>query len=452
MMRLAQLRKEAFRAGLALLVFTTAAAAQDPSTLDELLDQARTGSQESRALNKQREAEFRAEKKERQRLLRVANRTRDREERRSEELEALFSENELAIIQLQELLRNRLGNLGELFGVVRQVAGDTRGVLDASMTSAQFPGRSESIGKLAESTKLPDIDALRGLWLTLLQEMTESGKVVRYRGAVVRPDGESVESEVVRLGVFNAVADGKFLRYQDGRLAELPRQPAGRHTAAAGDFQAATAGWVAMSVDPSRGSILGLLVQAPTLVERIAQGGAIGYIIIALGLVGLALVGFQFMSLTLTGRAMAAQRDAASANTGNPLGRVLAVYETHPEADTETLELRLDESILRDMPRLERFLSTLRVLSVIAPLLGLLGTVTGMIETFQQITLFGTGDPKLMAGGISEALVTTMLGLMTAIPLVLLHSLLRDRSRGLIQVLEEQSAGLIAERAERETA
>ena len=256
----------------------------------------------------------------------------------------------------------------------------------------------------------------------------------------------------MRLGVFNAIADGKFLRYQDGRLAELPRQPAGRHTAAAGAFQDATAGWVSMSVDPSRGSILGLLVQAPTLVERIAQGGAIGYIIIALGLIGLALVGFQFTSLMLTGRAMAVQRDASSANVGNPLGRVMAVYEAHPDADTDTLERRLDESILRDTPPLERFLSTLRVLSVIAPLLGLLGTVTGMIETFQQITLFGTGDPKLMAGGISEALVTTMLGLMTAIPLVLLHSLLRDRSRGLIQVLEEQSAGLIAERAERETA
>ncbi len=452
MMRLEQLRKRALRAALVLLVFTAAAEAQEPSTLDELLDQARTGSQESRALNKKREAEFRAKKKERQRLLRVANATRDREERRSDELEARFSENELAIIQLQELLRNRLGNLGELFGVVRQVAGDTRSLLDASMTSAQFPDRSGPMGKLAESPKLPDIEALRGLWLTLLQEMTESGKVVRYRGTVIRPDGEPVESEVVRLGVFNAIADGKFLRYQDGRLAELPRQPAGRHTAAAGAFQDATAGWVSMSVDPSRGSILGLLVQAPTLSERIAQGGAIGYIIIALGLIGLALVGFQFTSLMLTGRAMAVQRDASSANVGNPLGRVMAVYEAHPDADTDTLERRLDESILRDTPPLERFLSTLRVLSVIAPLLGLLGTVTGMIETFQQITLFGTGDPKLMAGGISEALVTTMLGLMTAIPLVLLHSLLRDRSRGLIQVLEEQSAGLIAERAERETA
>ena len=207
MMRLEQLRKRALRAALVLLVFTAAAEAQEPSTLDELLDQARTGSQESRALNKKREAEFRAKKKERQRLLRVANATRDREERRSDELEARFSENELAIIQLQELLRNRLGNLGELFGVVRQVAGDTRSLLDASMTSAQFPDRSGPMGKLAESPKLPDIEALRGLWLTLLQEMTESGKVVRYRGTVIRPDGEPVESEVVRLGVFNAVAD-----------------------------------------------------------------------------------------------------------------------------------------------------------------------------------------------------------------------------------------------------
>lgn len=438
--------------GLLLFPLTGANAAEKSATLDELVDRARRGSEESRALNAKREAEFRAKQKERQRLLRIAHATRDREERRSEELENHFSENELAIIQLQELLRNRLGSLGELFGVVRQVAGDTRGILDASMTSAQFPDRSGPMNKLAQSRKLPGIDALRDLWLTLLHEMVESGKVVRYQGTVVRPDGTPVESEIVRLGVFNAVADGKFLRYENGRLAELPRQPAGRHTAAASALQESTEGRVAMSVDPSRGSILGLLVQAPTLSERIGQGGPIGYIIIVLGLIGLGIVVFQFVTLRATGRAMEAQQRSSSADPANPLGRVIAIYESNVDRDTETLERKLDESILGDTPKLERFLSTLRVLFVVAPLLGLLGTVTGMIETFQQITLFGTGDPKLMAGGISEALVTTMLGLMTAIPLVMLHSFLRDKSRGLIQMLEERSAGMIAERAEREHA
>lgn len=115
----------------------------------------------------------------------------------------------------------------------------------------------------------------------------------------------------------------------------------------------------------------------------------------------------------------------------------------------ETLELKLDDAVLREIPALEVRLVWLKILAAVAPLLGLLGTVTGMILTFQQITLFGTGDPKLMAGGISQALVTTVLGLIVAIPMVLLHAMLNARSKGLIQVLEEESAGLIAEQSER---
>jgi biopolymer transport protein ExbB len=207
---------------------------------------------------------------------------------------------------------------------------------------------------------------------------------------------------------------------------------------------------VAMAVDPSRGSILSLLVQAPTYTERVQQGGLIGYITIALGLFGLGIVVVRFRVLWNTGRAMKAQESSDKADPGNPLGRVMQVYEEYGTADTETLELKLDESILKDAPKLERGLTTIKVLSIIAPLLGLLGTVTGMILTFQQITLFGTGDPKMMAGGISQALVTTMLGLTVAIPLTLLHSWLRDRSKALIQVLEEESAGMVARRAEAE--
>jgi biopolymer transport protein ExbB len=137
-------------------------------------------------------------------------------------------------------------------------------------------------------------------------------------------------------------------------------------------------------------------------------------------------------------------------DTANPLGRVLAVYHQNRGIDTETLELKLDEAILKDTPALQRGLVTIRVLAVIAPMLGLLGTVTGLIETFQSITLFGTGDPRLMAGGISQALVTTVLGLGAAIPLILMHSALNTRSKRLLAVLEEQSAGLIARHAERE--
>ncbi len=423
-------------------------------SLDALLDKVKRSRVENQAINRQREAEFRAKKSEQQRLLRQAQATRDRLERRSEQLESSFNENELRIISLEEQLRNRLGNLGELFGVVRQVAGDTRGVLDGSLASAQFPGRSEPMAELAESKVLPSIGELEGLWFTLLQEMVESGKVVRFDTTVVLPDGEQVQREVVRVGVFNAVSGGKFLQYLPGtgKLTELPRQPAGRYRGAAQDLEDATEGMVAMAVDPSRGSILSLLVQAPTYTERVQQGGLIGYITIALGLFGLGIVVVRFRFLWNTGRAMKAQESSDKADPGNPLGRVMQVYEEYGTADTETLELKLDESILKDAPQLERGLTTVKVLSIIAPLLGLLGTVTGMILTFQQITLFGTGDPKMMAGGISQALVTTMIGLSVAIPLTLLHSWLRDRSKGLIQVLEEESAGMVARRAEAEHA
>ena len=424
--------------------------AQTSGTLDELLEQARRGSAAVREANQKREAKFRASKAEQQRLLQEARDTRDRLERKSEALEGEFSENEIRITGLEELLRNRLGALGELFGVVRQMAGDTRGMLEGSLVSAQFPGRAEPMATLAQSKKLPKIEGLENLWLTLLQEMTESGKVVRFRAALVVPDGREVQREVVRTGVFNAVADGKYLVYQGGKLVELGRQPAGRHRSAAEDLEAATAGMVATSLDPSRGQILGLLVETPTFRERIDQGGLVGYIIIALFLAGIVLLTTRFLNLTRVGAGMRAQQSSDVADPSNPLGRVLKVYEENKHADTETLELKLDESILRDVPKLEAGLTTIKVLSVIAPLLGLLGTVTGMIETFQQITLFGTGDPKLMAGGISEALVTTMLGLIAAIPLVLLHSILRDRSRSLVQVLEERAAGIIAERAEQE--
>ena len=115
----------------------------------------------------------------------------------------------------------------------------------------------------------------------------------------------------------------------------------------------------------------------------------------------------------------------------------------------EVLELKLGEAILKELPKFNSMLSFLKIISVVAPLLGLLGTVTGMIVTFQAITLYGAGDPKLMAGGISTALVTTVLGLVVAIPTVFLHTLVQSRAKRLTQILQEESAGMLSERAER---
>jgi biopolymer transport protein ExbB len=263
------------------------------------------------------------------------------------------------------------------------------------------------------------------------------------------------ELEVVRLGVFNAVTNGTFLDWDTRKsrehFIELARQPASRFARMAVGLQAGPPGEaLPMAVDFTRGQILRAVVQSKTALERVREdGGAVGYVIIAVGILGLFLCAWKFIALFRTGSSIRNQIRSDNVSGANPLGRVLAVYSSNPQADIETLELKLDEAILRETAPIEAGLSFIRVLYVVAPLLGLLGTVVGMIGTFQMITLFGTGDPRMMAGGISTALVTTVMGLIVAIPLTLLHSYLQGRARTLIQVLEEQAAGIIARSAER---
>jgi biopolymer transport protein ExbB len=284
--------------------------------------------------------------------------------------------------------------------------------------------------------------------------MTESGKVAQFEAPVITVTGEVEQRDVTRVGVFTAFSEGQYLRYlpETGDLVELARQPVDRLRRVMVDFSEADASnTVPAVIDPTRGAIMALLVQKPTLQERIQQGGWIGYLILIIGVIGLVVALFQFLSLFVTGRGIAKQQaDNTTPNIKNPLGRVLSVYSESLAKDVETLTLKLDEAILRETPKLERGLITLAILAAIAPMLGLLGTVSGMIETFQSITLFGTGDPKLMSGGISQALVTTELGLAVAIPLLLIHSGLSSKSNRLIQILDEESAAIIARNAEKQ--
>jgi biopolymer transport protein ExbB len=254
------------------------------------------------------------------------------------------------------------------------------------------------------------------------------------------------------VGAFNAISDGVYLIYEDQKLQELPKQPAGSYLDTVPKFEAATGSMATFALDPSRGSILKVLIQTPGFVERIKFGGTVGYTIIVLGLMAGFLAIVRWLVVSMTGRKVAAQKKSDQVSDNNPLGRVLGIYEANRDADVETLELKLDEVILRESASLDKMLWAVKVVSVVAPLMGLLGTVTGMIRTFQAITLFGTGDPKMMASGISEALVTTMLGLYVAIPLVLLHALVSNTAKGVVEVLEEQAAGLIARRAEQHDA
>jgi len=421
------------------------------STLDELLKLVRQGHRRDNAANQKRLNAFRNARNQQAALLKKAEADVAHEEDISAQLESTFNDNDQALGDLEVQLADRLGAFGELFGVARQVAGDTRGQLDNSLVSAQFPNRSAVLNEIATEKDLPTMDQLRQLWYMLQLEMTEQGKVVTFPAKVIDDNGDPRDEMVTRIGPFTAVANGNYLRFdsENQELADLTRQPGGQWLSAAKRLEGADPGeFVKAAIDPSSGQILGLLVQTPSLMERIKQGKTVGYVVIVLAIFGL-LIGFErIFTLSMTASAVKRQVRSKKASKGNPLGRILLVYEEFQNSDVETIELKLDEAILRETPKLERGLNTLKVLAGVAPLLGLLGTVTGMIVTFQAITLFGTGDPKLMAGGISQALVTTVLGLVAAIPLLLLHSLASGRARTVQQILEEQSAGLVAAQAE----
>ncbi len=434
----------------------TPAYAQDSdiTTLNELLQAVRRGRVTDSQLWEEREREFLSQRNRQQSLLSRAQSDLASEEARADRLEATFTENEQRLTVLTDQLNERLGDFGELFGVVRQVAGDTRAQVDQSMISAQYPDRGRVMNRLTNSRQLPTVSDIEDMWFVLQQEMTEQGNITHFDANVVHPDGRSATQEVIRIGPFTAItADtGDFLRYEPetGSLNVLQRQPGSAYMGAADDLRGASLGSLSRAaLDPSQGAILGLLVDTPDLMDRIEQGKVVGYIIIGLGAVGILLAVMRMFALFgVSGAVRSQMRKPDQPKKGNPLGRVLMAYQENQDADLETLSLKLDDAILKELPRLEWGLNTVKVLAAVAPLLGLLGTVTGMIVVFQQITLFGTGDPKLMAGGISQALVTTVLGLCAAIPLLLLHALASGQSRGVVQVLEEQSAGIVARHAE----
>ncbi len=441
-----------------VLSFTaTAAIAQGERALDldALLEQLEQGKFAQSQQNEARERDFVQRRAEQDRILTETITQRDGELGTSERLETQFEENEFKIADLRGALDNRLGSLKELFGALQNSAGDTKTKFNTSIISAQIPGRGEFLEELAQqmgnSSKLASIEEIEQVWYEIQREMTQSGKVTKFNVDVVEADGTKVNKEVTRVGTFALVADGKYLDYNSttGTVSELLRQPADRFLASVVELENSNGEAVAFGLDPSRGSILRLLVQAPNLEERIHQGALVGYIIIAVGIVGIVVAIWRFIALMLISAKVQRQLKSDTFSDNNPLGRVMQVRDKYPNADTEALELHLTEAILGEVPKLSRFLVLVKMISVVAPLGGLLGTVTGMIVTFQQITLFGAGDPKIMAGGISSALITTVLGLVVAIPTSLLYALLNTQSKNIVSILQEQAAGVIAERAER---
>ena len=449
--------KKILTTALLIAGVSTYAGAQDAG-LDSLLKKVRDGRVTEEQSHKQREQEFLARKEQQQQLLAQERSEQARLERESARLEAERRANEEEITRQVEIRRDRLGQLQELFGVLQQAAGDAKSVIATSHISVDRPGREAEIdnlvAKASDTAELPTLDEIRSWPYTMMQEMIGSGEVKSFDHEVRGTDGNTYQTTVTRIGDFGLVGNGGFYQLKsDGSVEELARQPSGRFTGTIDPFQSATSGLAGVGVDPSRGQILSLEVEKPTLQERLDQGGLIGYITLALGAVGVLMAVVQYLYLmAVKGKVSSQIKNAGVANTNNPLGRILAVYENNKNVDVETLELKLDEAILKETPALERFLTLIKLISAVAPLFGLLGTVTGMILTFQAITLFGTGDPTMMAAGISAALMTTVEGLVVAIPTLLLHSFVAGASKSVIHVLEEQSAGIIAVHAEKEHA
>lgn len=439
----------------ASISFTCANVAAEPMDLDSLLKNLEQGKSAQSVQNTQREQQFTARQNEQVQMLKDTQAKRSQMLSESERLETQFEENEIKLANLTDTLSKRMGSLKELFGVLQQVAGDSSNKFATSVVSAEIPGRSIFMDDLAQkmgsTSQLASIEDIEKVWYELQREMTEQGKVSRFNTQVIIEGGNKAEQEVVRVGAFNLISNGKYLEYSPSTntLSELTRQPVSRYTSTAGDLQQAKNGIVQFALDPTGGSILGLLVQAPDTAEQVHQGGAVGYVILGVGLLALLIAIERFVSLLLVGGKIRRQLKDTVARDDNPLGRVMKVKDDYPNVAYDTLELKLSEAILREMPKITRNLTLIKIISVVAPLLGLLGTVTGMINTFQAITLFGTGDPKLMAGGISQALVTTVLGLVVAIPTVFIYTILNTRAKSLLLILQEQSAGIIAKRSEK---
>lgn len=364
----------------------------------------------------------------------------------SKRLTNQFDENEKTLAELEEKLTLKLGNLGEMFGVVKQVSGQTRGEFKNSITNIDNPNRDEFLKNLAESKKLPNLDDISGLWIELLKEISNAENIKSFDAEVLTADGKLTNLNILRVGTFSLSSEGKFLKHliDTNQVEFLPSQPSGVSKRKLKKLQFSESGIYTVDIDPTRGAILEKLIQKKTFFQRIADGGLVGYFIIFLGFFGVALSAERIYVLREKLSDIHEQEADITSIGNNLLGDLLNVAKDNANESLESLEIILDEKIQSITPLIETRVKSIKLIATVAPLLGLLGTVIGMIETFQAITLFGTGDPKLMAGGISQALVTTMLGLIVAAPLLFLHSYAENYSKSIIGFLEEKASGIVA--------
>ncbi|HGE6064570.1 TPA: MotA/TolQ/ExbB proton channel family protein [Vibrio cholerae] len=441
------LRKTTLALALSL-PFAFASVANASNSLVQQATQEKTQQQQH---NQQREAGFVQTAQELQAAKAELLAERNRLQKEADQLSSQFSDNENTLARLEETLRLETGSLGEMFGVVRQNAKELQSELDQSVTGVEPRAHQQSIDDVVAAKTLPSMAQLRGLWQAMSEEIRASGQVKTTEIQWLNGQGETQTVPALRLGSLGLISEQGYVKWDNARQQALSYQqlpsdfPTFSHirTLVDGDV-------VTMKVDPSRGVLLEQLALTPTLSQRLQAGGVIGNVILVLLGVGLIIALYRGAILATLRQKIKAQLKNPEQPGNNPLGRILAVYNKEQQRSVEALELRLLEAVVDEQNHLETGLSMLKLLAALAPMLGLLGTVTGMIETFQVITQFGNGDPKVMAGGISMALVTTVEGLIAAIPLLLAHNILSAQAEAIRNILEKQGIGLVAQQAERD--
>lgn len=425
----------------ALMPYTTFAS-------DALLQKAQQENRQQQSHNVARESGFKQTEQELQAIKNKLVAERAALQAEADSLSVTFGENEAELAQLEEKLRLETGSLGELFGVVRQNAKELESELKSSVTGVDANSYQKDIDAIVAAKSLPTLTQLQAMWRSMEEQIKASGEMANVSFTLLNGEGREQTVNGVRLGSMALLDDTGYVKWngQRGDAVNYLRQPENGPTAntiSSGDIDA-------LVIDPSRGILLEQLANSPTLADRLNAGGVVGKIILGLLAIGLLIALVRGASLMISRQKIMKQLKTPAQPGNNPLGRVLAVYQKDKHRSVEALELRLLEAVVDEQTHLEKGLSMLKLLAALAPMLGLLGTVTGMIETFQVITQFGNGDPKVMAGGISMALVTTVLGLVSAMPLLLAHNVLSSQAENIRSILEKQGIGLVAEQAERD--
>jgi biopolymer transport protein ExbB len=365
--------------------------------------------------------------------------------------------------QLSEQLAEMESMVRELVGVIRVTAKDIGALIDQNLQSALGPQQDAFLKDITEQSRFPAMEDIHGMVNLLLDEIRISGEVGLQRDMIVDRAGAPIEAQILTLGNFTAAyrtdKEVGFLNYSPTcrKLFALSRMPTGRMQKQIARYMDGQSDAVPMDI--SRGGALRQLTHELSLWEQIPKGGIIVWPILIILALAIAIViervifllrkrfdSDRFIHL-INGLAMSRKwdecRKICTNHGAKPVARVVAAGLDCYRSGREEMENALQEAILKEVPSMERFLSTLGMLAAIAPLLGLLGTVTGMIDTFYVITQHGTGDPRMMSGGISEALVTTMLGLSVAIPIMVAHTLLNRAVDNHIGQMEEKAVTLV---------